>query len=128
MMARERGPEALRIVCVVFADHDHDRQHIEAVGIGWIPDVLTYRLTAEEVREQMSAQPFCTKDAEGNEWQVRRVDCNVIGCPVKTIRSVPDTPEGIRLIDLGECPKVDGEPDAKPPPFRPEQDWWYQGA
>ncbi len=123
-MARDRQPEPLWIVCSIFADHDHNHQHIEGVGIGSIPDVATYRLTAEEVREQLPAQPFCTKDAEGNEWRVQPVDCNEFGCPVKTIRSVPQTPEGVRLVDIGECPK-DGESEAKRAPLRLEQHWEY---
>jgi hypothetical protein len=103
-VARERTPVPRKIVCVTTDDHPH--RHIVSAGVNGDPQAPFDKLTVDEVREQLGAepiQPFCTRDAEHNEWLVRKAICHEDGCRVKTIESVSDTPLGSRLSDLEAC-------------------------
>lgn len=91
-----------RIVCV---ETEHPHRHITHVGTGSDPNAANYRWTVTQVRNAIfNGDRFYTvSPSTGTTADVRRDDCRINGCIVKTIRSTADAVTDNNLDNLRVC-------------------------
>jgi hypothetical protein len=91
-----------RIVCVTTV---HPHRHLVTVGIGSSAASPTERITVTAARNRIdNGDTFYTQSPTGVVANVRKDDCNIDGCDVKTLRSTADATTENNLDNLAICP------------------------